>query len=166
LFLQGCTIFTVFVSNCTVICFEPLKNLILRNISPNYKLDSKTKPFDDENLVLALFILCSLHSYVQIQHGGFIRAFLFSIWTPVTWPSTHSRSNISMLKLQLSRTFLCKLLISNSMVSHEIWINMHSWVFQRPQNSTSPKDECYLRSLKNSRVHVNPNFTRNHAVTY
>jgi hypothetical protein len=22
--------------------------------------------------------------------------------------------------------------------------NMHEWVFQRPQNSTSPKDECYL----------------------
>jgi hypothetical protein len=38
--------------------------------------------------------------------------------------------------------------------------NMHEWVFQRPQNSTSPKDECYLRSLKNSRVHVYPNFTR------
>jgi hypothetical protein len=40
---------------------------------------------------------------------------------------------------------------------------MHEWVFQRPQNSTSPKDECYLRSLKNSRVPVYPNFTRNHA---
>ena len=43
---------------------------------------------------------------------------------------------------------------------------MHEWVFQIPQNSTSPKDECYLRSLKNSRVHVYPNFTRNHAITY
>ena len=30
------------------------------------------------------------------------------------------------LKLQLSRTFLCELLTSNSMVSREIWINMHS----------------------------------------
>jgi hypothetical protein len=30
---------------------------------------------------------------------------------------------------------------------------MHEWVFQRPQNCTSPKDECYLRPLKNSRVH-------------
>jgi hypothetical protein len=100
LFLQGCTIdFHRFVSNCTVIWFEPLKNLIFQNISPNYKLDSKTKPFDDENLAqlcLYLFILCSLHTFAQIQHDGYIRAFLFSIWTPVTWPSTHSRSNISM----------------------------------------------------------------------
>ena len=32
----------------------------------------------------------------KIQDGGFIRAFLFSFWTPVTWQSTHSRSNISM----------------------------------------------------------------------
>ena len=36
----------------------------------------------------------------KIQDGGFIRAFLFSFWTPVTWQSTHSRSNISMLYLQ------------------------------------------------------------------
>ena len=33
----------------------------------------------------------------KIQDGGFIRAFLFSFWTPVTWQSTHSRSNISMV---------------------------------------------------------------------
>ena len=32
----------------------------------------------------------------KIKDGGFIRAFLFSFWTPVTWQSTHSRSNISM----------------------------------------------------------------------
>jgi hypothetical protein len=50
------------------------KNLIFQNLSTNYKLDSKIKRFDDENLVLALFnILCSLHSH-SIQHGGFIRA--------------------------------------------------------------------------------------------
>jgi hypothetical protein len=41
--------------------------------------------------------------------------------------------------------------------------SMHEWVFQRLQNSTSPKNGCYLRSLKNSRVHVYPNFTRNHS---
>jgi hypothetical protein len=29
---------------------------------------------------------------------------------------------------------------------------MHEWVFQRPQNSMSLKDKCYLRSLKNSQV--------------
>jgi hypothetical protein len=31
---------------------------------------------------------------------------------------------------------------------------MHDWVFQRPQSSRSPKDECYSRTLKNSRVLV------------
>ena len=35
----------------------------------------------------------------KIQDGGFIRAFLFSFWTPITWQSTHSRSNISMVKM-------------------------------------------------------------------
>ena len=34
----------------------------------------------------------------KIQDGGFIRAFLFSFWTPVKWQSTHSRSNISMAR--------------------------------------------------------------------
>ena len=36
----------------------------------------------------------------KIQDGGFIRAFLFSFWTPVTWQGTHSRSNISMIRMQ------------------------------------------------------------------
>jgi hypothetical protein len=60
------------------------------------------------------------------------------------------------LKLQLSRTFLCKLLIrvSNSIVSREIWINMHSWVFQRPQIALVLWTRAILRSLKNSLVHV------------
>jgi hypothetical protein len=35
LFLQGCTIFTVFVKRH--ICFEPLKNLIFQILSTNYK---------------------------------------------------------------------------------------------------------------------------------
>jgi hypothetical protein len=34
----------------------------LQNLSPYYKFDNKTKRFDDENIVLALFILSSLHS--------------------------------------------------------------------------------------------------------
>ena len=34
--------------------------------------------------------------------------------------------------------------------------NTHEWVFQRPQNSTSPKEERCLWSLKNSRVPVFP----------
>jgi hypothetical protein len=54
----------------------------------------------------------------------------------------------------LSRTFLCKVLISNSMVSREIWINMHSWVFKRPQIALVLWTRAILRSLKNSRVHV------------
>jgi hypothetical protein len=49
------------------------------------------------------------------------------------------------LKLQLSRTCLCKLLISNCMVSREIWINMHSIVsFSKTSNSTRPSDSCYF----------------------
>ena len=57
--------------------------------------------------------------------------------------------------------------IGNSMVSSPIWINMHaSEFFKDLKIAPSPKDECYLRSLKSSRVHVYPNFTRNHAITY
>ena len=33
-------------------------------------------------------------------------------------------------------------------------------------NSKTPKDECNLKSLKNSRVYVFPNCTRNNTVTY
>ena len=54
----------------------------------------------------------------------------------------------------MSRTFLCKLLISNSMVSRGIWINMHSWVFQRPQIALVLWTRAILRSLKNTLVHV------------
>jgi hypothetical protein len=42
------------------------------------------------------------------------------------------------LKLQLSRTFLCKLLISNSMVSREMWYTCTREFFSRPS------DSCYL----------------------
>ena len=54
----------------------------------------------------------------------------------------------------MSRILLCKLLISNSMVSREIWINMHSLVFQRPQIALVLRTRAILRSLKNSLVHV------------
>ena len=54
-----------------------------------------------------------------------------------------------------SRTFLCKLLmLSSSMVSREIWINMHSRVFQRPQIALVLRTRAILRSLKNSLEHV------------
>ena len=41
---------------------------------------------------------CALNRSVleRIKYGGFIWAFFFSIWRPVTWPSTHFRSNISV----------------------------------------------------------------------
>jgi hypothetical protein len=78
------------------ICFEPLKNLTFQNLSPNYKLYSNTKRFDDVNLVFIFVLYFVVCIPAQIQHGGFKRALLFSNWTPVTWPSTHSRSNISM----------------------------------------------------------------------
>jgi hypothetical protein len=42
--------------------FAPSKNLIFQNLSSNCELDWKTKRFDDENLVLALFILYNSHS--------------------------------------------------------------------------------------------------------
>ena len=55
----------------------------------------------------------------------------------------------------LEYSVLCKLLISNSMVSREIWINMHSYVsFSKIENSTRLRTCAILRSLKNSLVHV------------
>ena len=53
--------------------------------------------------------------------------------------------------------FICyRVSIVNRMVSSAIWME-HAQVhefFKEHRNSTSPKDECNLRSLKNSRVHV------------
>jgi hypothetical protein len=40
------------------------------------------------------------------------------------------------------------------MVSLEIWINMHSSVFERPQIALVLRTRAILRSLKNSLVHV------------
>ena len=37
--------------------------------------------------------------------------------------------------------------------------------FKDHQNSTSPKDKCYLRSFENLRVREFSNCTRNHAIT-
>jgi hypothetical protein len=42
---------------------------------------------------------------------------------------------------------------------------MHERVFKDHQNCTSPKNECILKSWKNSRVYVFPNCTRNHTIT-
>ncbi len=54
------------------------------------------------------------------------------------------------------------------MVSSVIWKkNMHaSEFFKDDRNCTSPKDECNLKSLKNSRAYVFPNRTRKHTITY
>ncbi len=39
------------------------------------------------------------------------------------------------------------------MVSSAIWKNMHEF-FKDDQNCTYPKDQCNLKSLRNSRVYV------------
>ncbi len=53
------------------------------------------------------------------------------------------------------------------MVSSAIWIKTcTSEFFKDDRNCTSPKDECNLKSLKNSLVHVFSNFTRKHTITY
>jgi hypothetical protein len=49
LFLQGCTIFSVFVTAHLLCAFKELN--ISKSI-PNYKLESKTKSFDDEKFAL------------------------------------------------------------------------------------------------------------------
>ena len=57
--------------------------------------------------------------------------------------------------------------IGNSMVSSAINLEKTctSEFFKDDQNCTSPKDECNLKSLKNSRVYVFSNCTRNHTNT-
>ena len=57
--------------------------------------------------------------------------------------------------------------IGNSMVSSAIWKKTCTSEFFKDddQNCTSPKDECNLKSLKNSRVYVFSNCTRNHTIT-
>ena len=53
------------------------------------------------------------------------------------------------------------------MVASAIWKKQGtSEFFKDDQNCTSPKDECNLKSLKNSRMYVFPNCTRNHTITY
>ena len=58
--LQGCTIFSIFVTAHLLWQFVPSKNL--KSI-PKLQIRQQDKRFDDENVVLALFILCSLHSW-------------------------------------------------------------------------------------------------------
>ncbi len=53
----------------------------------------------------------------------------------------------------------------DSMVSSAIWKKTcTSEFFKDDRNCTSPKDECNLTSLKNSRVYVFSNCTRNHTI--
>jgi hypothetical protein len=51
------------------------------------------------------------------------------------------------LKLQLSRTFLCILLICNWVVSREIWIKQALMSFTKTLNSTRSSDSCYFDAL-------------------
>ena len=53
--------------------------------------------------------------------------------------------------------------IGNSMVSSAIWKKHARVSFSKTIKIA--KDECNLKSLKNSRVHVFPNCTGNHTIT-
>ena len=56
--------------------------------------------------------------------------------------------------------------IGNSMVSSANWKKTcMSEFFKDDQNCMSPNNECNLKSLKNSRVYVFSNCTRNHTIT-
>ena len=53
------------------------------------------------------------------------------------------------------------------MVSSAIWKKIcTSEFFKDYQNCTNLKDECNLKSLKNSRVYIFSNYTRDHTITY
>jgi hypothetical protein len=52
------------------------------------------------------------------------------------------------------------------MVSREIWINMHSWVFQRPQIALVLRLVLFWDLWKTHSCMLYPNCTRNHAITY
>ena len=77
---------------------------------------------------------------------------------------------IISLRLSCARVFTIQvsdICIGNSVVSSAIWKKKHartSEFFKGDQNCTSPKDECNLKSLKNSRVYVFSNCTRNHTI--
>jgi hypothetical protein len=51
------------------------------------------------------------------------------------------------LRLQMSRTFLCILLIRNRMVSRETWIKQVLVSFSNTSNSIRPSDSCYFDAL-------------------
>ena len=79
LFLQGCTIFTVFVAAHLLCAFKELN--ISKSI-PKLQIKRKDeKRFYDENLVLALFILCSLHSYSNSTWRIYKAIFVFNFDT-------------------------------------------------------------------------------------
>ena len=64
-------------------------------------------------------------------------------------------------------TFKHLISIGNSMVSSAILEQTcTSEFFKDYQNCTSSMDECSLKSLKNARVYVFSNCTRNHTITY
>jgi hypothetical protein len=58
-FTMGCTIFIVFVTAQLLLQFVPSKN---SKSIPKLQIRQQDKRFDDENLVLALFIFCIWHS--------------------------------------------------------------------------------------------------------
>ena len=61
---------------------------------------------------------------------------------------------------------LCTLLITNIMISHEIW-KKHALVgFSKAINSTRPSDSCYFEVFESHSCVFFPNCTQNRAITY
>jgi hypothetical protein len=52
------------------------------------------------------------------------------------------------------------------MVSREIWMNMHSFGFQRPQIALVLRTRAILKSFKTHSCMLYPNCTLNHAISY
>ena len=81
------------------------------------------------------------------------------IWGSVnTHISVLSRYKTSIHEEKRIRSWMSWLSLSLLVIISRVQFgkqNTHKWVFQRPQNSTSPKIECYLWPLKNPRVCVN-----------
>jgi hypothetical protein len=82
------------------------KNLlsIFPNLFPTYKLEGKRKHFDCENLVLALFILCSLHFYSNSTWWIYKGIFIFNLDTGDVTKHSFYRSRFMVYSLPLQRS--------------------------------------------------------------
>ena len=74
--------------------------------------------------------------------------------------------NVLHVKVSFSNADTSFFSIGNSIVSSAITDkNARVSFLKTAKNSASPKDERYLQSLKNSRVHVFRNCTKNYTIT-